>query len=121
MAEEIRQDDLTIKQGTTWEARWQIIQDGMPADLTGWSVRSQIRDTKNKLGNLLYSWDSSIGNASILDNSTVSLRLKPTETSLWVWQNNKAYYDVELYREDDPERVHRFTQGTLKLSLEVTD
>lgn len=121
MAEEIRQDDLTIKQGSTWEARWQIMQNGAAADLTGWSVRSQIRDARNKAGNLLYSWDTTTGNASIIDGSTVSLRLKPVETSAWVWQNNKAYYDVELYRNDDPDRVVRFTQGTLKLNLEVTD
>ena len=111
----LRADNLTILQGTTWLAQWPLQEDGAPlADVTGWDVRAQARETVDS-DEVLQSWTSEAGNIS-LDASGVTLRVDPPVSSAWDWLT--AVYDIELFHTDGT--VLRIAQGKIKVSPEVT-
>lgn len=114
----LRNDDLLIPQGTTWAARWPVYgPDKTLADLTGWSVRSQVR-LKYQRDTILHEWSTTLGNAIASANGYVEVRLEPAESSAWTWLHTTAVYDVEL---TDPDgNVIRITQGEITISPEIT-
>lgn len=110
-----RVDNLTILQGTTWATRWPLQEEGGGVMvLTGWEVRAQARESYPS-SEVLYSWTAAAGNAS-LDELGVLLEVSATESSAWLWAS--AVYDIELFHTDGT--VIRITQGTIKVSPEVT-
>lgn len=112
---QLRTDDLLIPQGTTWECHWPVQNsDGTPADLSEWSLRSQIRPAIDS-STILYTWSIADGNASIISGEVV-LMLTPETTAAWDWSN--AVYDIKLFKPNGT--VVRLTQGKLTVSREVT-
>lgn len=104
--------DLTIEQGVTWQAAWQIALDGAPLDPdAGWSARSQVRK-KNSDPTVLHEFTANVV------GSVVQLSVLPDESSAWVWR--RGVYDVELFDDASPPRVVRIVQGSITVSPEVT-
>lgn len=107
--------NLTIIQGATWQIAWPITDlSGAPIDLTGWTVRSQVRPSPDS-STVYYEWSTAVGNASVL-NSRVTLSVRPVESSAWTWTDGA--FDIELT--DLLGRVARIVEGTVSVSPEVT-
>lgn len=114
----LRNDDIVIPQGTTWAIRWPIEDsENFPVDLKGWTVRSQVRETLNS-DIVLHEWSTILGNATV-ENSYIEFRVSPDESSNWNWSHKyPPVFDIEL---SSPEgNIYRITQGTVKISPEVT-
>lgn len=106
---------LVIQQGTTWAVSWPITDDqGSPLDVSGCTVRSQIRPAKDS-DEVLHEFSTQTGNASAEQNA-VTLSVAPAVSSAWTWRN--GVYDVELT--DPAGRVARIAEGTVTVSPEVT-
>ncbi len=106
---------LLIEQGTTWAISWPILDAaGEPMDLTGWTVRAQIRESVTA-AEVLHEFTTAKGNATV-EQSYVTLSVAPSESSAWPWRN--AVYDVELT--DPTGRVARIAEGAVTVSPEVT-
>lgn len=114
----LRTDNLVIPQGTTWSARWPIYGGDLKlADLTGWSVRSQVR-SKSDLSIILHEWSTALGNASASPLGYVEITVSPTESTAWTWIYDRPVYDIEV---TDPDgNVMRLTQGKITVSPEIT-
>jgi hypothetical protein len=111
----VSRHNIVIVQGTTWSIAWPILDtNGAPMDMTGWSVRSQIRADVDA-PTALYEWSTVVGNASVTDNR-VTLTVRPTESAAWTWDS--GVYDVELT--DLLGRVARIASGAVVVSPEVT-
>lgn len=109
--------DFTIEQGATtvkpfvWKSG-----EGVPVDLTGSSVRMQVRRSPSSSDVLL---EASTENDRIqLDatNGKFTLVLSATVTAALNWMT--GVYDIEVTSADDT--VTRLVQGTITISKEVT-
>lgn len=112
----VRRDRLVIPQGSYWEASWRVRDAaGAPvADLSGWSVRGQIRATIDS-ADVLYEWSTSAGNVT-LTAPFIKLIVFDTDSDAWVWQD--GVYDIEVT--DPGARVYRIAEGDVFVSREVT-
>lgn len=105
---------LTIPQGTTWGIAWPITESGSPKDITGWTVRAQIRAPG--FGHaVLHEWSTTLGNATVA-GSAVTLLLTPGVSAGWAW--DFGVYDVALT--SPAGEVFRIAEGTVYVSPEVT-
>lgn len=105
---------LTIPQGTTWGIAWPILEDDEPKDLSGWTVKAQIRATVES-GTVLHEWSTATGNATVTE-FRVAIFLAPGASSAWTWV--RGVYDVEL---TSPEgAVYRIAEGAIYVSRQVT-
>lgn len=114
--------DLKGKQGTTWGPLTIVINiDGAPADLTGYSVRGQMRkkitSTTPETGLTFAISDPTAGQISMSMSAvdTAALPCGATSSdpaSIYVW-------DMEIYK-DDPAEVSRFFGGHIYVDPEVT-
>ncbi len=106
---------LVIQQGTSWAISWPITDEsGEPLDLSGFTVRAQVRASK-EAGDVLHEFSTEAGNAAA-EQSSVTLSLSPAVSSAWSWRN--GVYDVELT--DPSGRVARIAEGSVVVSPEVT-
>ena len=106
---------LVIQQGTTWGVSWPITDaQGNPLDVSGSTVRAQIRPSKDS-GEVLHEFSTEAGNA-VAEQNAVTLSVQPATSSAWSWRN--GVYDVELT--DSTGRVARIAEGTVTISPEVT-
>lgn len=104
--------DFKIKQGTDGGVQWPLVySDGSPLDLSGYTVRAQI---KSRQGVLLHSFSTSIGNVLITGNS-ITLTWDHTETSGWRWKSGS--YQIELVSPIN--YVSRIDEGYVELIPEV--
>jgi hypothetical protein len=112
----VRRDRLVIPQGSYWEASWRVRDsNGAPvADLSGWSVRAQMRPTVES-ETVLYEWGVSLGNATLYA-PFVTLIVFDTDSDAWTWTD--AVYDMEVT--DPGARVYRIAEGVVFVSREVT-
>lgn len=110
----VLKDTLVIVQGASWGRAWPITLAGSPIDLTGWTVKAQVRPVVED-STVLYEWSTAAGNASTA-NSSVALTVAPTVSSAWTWYN--GVYDVELTSPDGT--VYRIVEGDVVISREVT-
>lgn len=112
----VRRDRLVIPQGSYWEASWRVRDAaGAPVtDLSGWSVRGQIRATVDS-DVVLYEWSVAAGNAALYA-PFVSLIVFDTDSDAWTWQD--GVYDIEVT--DPGARVYRLAEGDVFVSREVT-
>lgn len=106
---------LVIQQGTTWAISWPITDEqGSPLDVTGYTVRSQVRPAKDA-DEVLHEFSTELGNA-VAEQNAVTLSVPPATSSAWTWRS--GVYDVEVV---DPQgRVARIAEGTVTVSPEVT-
>ena len=109
--------DFTIEQGatTTKPFVWKS-SDGQPVDLTGYSVRMQVRRNVSSPDVLL---EASTENGRFqldAESGKFTLVLSATITSAITWQT--GVYDIELTDSDSV--VTRLIQGQIDVSKEVT-
>ena len=105
--------DLRIKQGSDGGRQWPIYNtDGTPFNLTGYTVKSQIRSLS---GNLLHEFSTSLGNAVIAGN-TITLTWTHTQTTGWRWEEGR--YDLEITSPGGA--VTPIDKGFVTVSKEVT-
>jgi hypothetical protein len=114
--------DLAGKQGTTWgPLTIALIIGGSPADLTGYSVRGQMRKQYNsaraETGLIFAITDPTGGVVSMsmsdVDSAAISCGATAKDSaSAYVW-------DMEIYK-DSPKEVSRFFGGRIFIDPEVT-
>lgn len=107
--------DFEIEQGASFALTWPVLQNGEPMDLTGYTVRSQIRKQHGD-SVVLHEFSNAEGNA-VADNRGITLSVKPTESSAWTWTH--GVYDVELVHPGGT-TVVRVAEGRVTVSPEVT-
>lgn len=105
---------LTIPQGTTWGIAWPITKDGEPTDLTGWTVKAQVRKTAAN-PTVLHEWSTASGTATVTD-SKVTLLVAAAVSSAWLWV--RGVYDLELTSPSGV--VYRIAEGPVYVAPEVT-
>jgi hypothetical protein len=102
--------DLVIEQGSTFRRSIPVLDDtSAPLDLTGWSVRGQIR---RSYADPTVAYDLDLTVAS----SNVELVIPAEDSSEWTWRH--GVYDVELIDVDG--NPTRLMQGSVTVSPEVT-
>jgi hypothetical protein len=109
--------DLVIEQGTTWSVRW-VVSDpdtGVPLNVSGWTVRSQVRDPIES-DVVLHEWSTAGGTITADASGNVTLLVAPATSSAWAWVRGR--YDVELISPQS--EVTRLAQGRVRVSHEVT-
>lgn len=113
-------DDLIIPQGSAWNRSWTITDvNGNPLTLTGWSVRSQVRDSASN-NQVLFEWNTTTGagiGVAATSDSTVTINLTGnTDSALWGFK--AGVYDV--YLTDPSGRTTRIVEGTVRVTPAVT-
>lgn len=116
--------DFTIEQGTTFDLKleWTDSED-VPVDLTGYSARMQVRETKASVTKLA-EFKTDDDTITLDDNGEIHILASDTVTSAWDWPvpsgqvNPQGVYDLEL--ESAGGVVTRLIEGTITLSPEVT-
>lgn len=113
---------ITGKQGATWDFNLIIVKNGAPFDLTGYSVRGQIRKTYSSTS-AIKSFTCTVASpatAGIInvvlaasDTAAIPAGKLPTDSA------SQYVYDFEIYT-GTPEVVDRFPQGVLRIDREVT-
>jgi hypothetical protein len=111
----LRHEDLTVPQGTTWQASWPMVDDaGAPLLVDGWDVQGQVRSSASS-ATVLHTWSSSDGSAEAT-GSTVSVSVTPAVSTAWAWRT--GVYDVEVTDPAGP--VLRVVQGRVLVDREIT-
>lgn len=110
--------NLLIEQGSSFRVLWPILdQDGEQANLTGYTVKAQVRESVGS-PNVLYEWSTQEANAGV-DGTGVFLIVTPAESTAWTW--TRGVYDVEITAPvDQDSTVYRIAQGYVTVSPEVT-
>lgn len=117
---------LLIPLRTTWEERWQLLDDdtGAPVPLDDYELRMQLRDRRT--GVLLLTLDSDgVSDGTItIDPATgvVELRIESTVVAAVSPLNRKltAAWDAELYIPGAPEYVVPLLSGTATFTPRIT-
>ncbi|MER6897554.1 hypothetical protein, partial [Amycolatopsis sp. NPDC000740] len=60
-------DNLVINKGAEWGRAWPVTSGGRPLDLSGWTVRAQVRE-RIDAGDVLHEWSTEAGNAGTADS-----------------------------------------------------
>lgn len=84
--------DLHVYKGTTFGVAWPILSNGTPVDLTGWTVKGQVRASASS-PTVLHEWNTTAGNVSTTGNQ-VTLKVPPSVSSAWTWEQGE--YDILL-------------------------
>lgn len=107
---------LCVEQGTTQRIVFREIRDadGVLFDPTGSTVHAQVRPRQNS-DTVLHEWSTASGNVETA-LGTVSLVVKPDESSDWAW--SLGVYDAELT--DTNGDVTRLGTGLIYVSRETT-
>jgi len=106
--------DLRIDQGAEYRLRIPVLdQDGDPVNLSGWSLRGEVRATYGS-PYVLFDLNSSL---SVDDDAVHAvLTILGPDSAPWVW--TEAVYDVEIV--DPGGSPYRLIQGRVLVSPEVT-
>ena len=112
-------DDIVIPQGARWNRIWNITDDNnQPLDVTGWSVRAQVRSSVLS-SVVLYEWNSAGGvglGSAHATGSTVRIELDGPESDPWTWRVGR--FDVKL---TDPSGMRkRIVQGIATVDPAIT-
>lgn len=119
--------ELVGKQGTTWGPLLIYLKsDSLPLDLTGYSVRGQIRKSIaaiDTIDGLSLTITNESGGELSISMTAEDSALIPAGPS-WNHADSIYVWDVEIYKVlvDDPleEEVYRFFGGKLYIDPEVT-
>lgn len=116
---------IEIGQGETWRMGLRLRNPvdpdtgsgGGPIDLTGYSVRMQIRESITSPAPL-YALTSEVGGGITVDGPEGVLRIliADDETASWVWRY--GLYDLEI--ESASGETTRLLRGEVEVSAEVT-
>lgn len=115
--ETLRRDNLTIPQGTTWSLQWPIAEEaGSVLDVTGWTMRAQVRHTPSST-TVLHEWSTALGNATVTPDY-IEIRVSAEESTAWEWIYDNAVFDAEVTLANG--EVVRLSQGSVTVSPQVT-
>ena len=78
---------IDFKRGDTFEIAGQLLSNGSPLDITGYSIRSQIRYRNNLVKNL---------SASITDAASGKYKLSATSSDTALWPVSDLDMDIEF-------------------------
>lgn len=110
-------NDLVIYCGATFIKTWTWKADDVPVDLTGCTLRSQVRQQTNSCTVLI---DMTTENGMIVlkdaENGTFQMRIEANDTAQLKFL--EGVYDLEIVFPD--ETVVRLLYGKVTLSREVT-
>lgn len=110
-----RSDSLTIQQGTTQSFLWPIVDaNGDPVNVTGWSVRAQVRATVAAEA-VLHEWSSTLANVTLGPDGVV-LHSTPAVSLAWTW--TRGVYNVLLT--DLTGNVYEIAQGSITVDPSIT-
>lgn len=109
--------DLVIYQGSTFKKEFQWLINDTPVDLTGYKFRCQFR-LKLKDENVIIELTTENNRIQIIDAINGLFRLYLTDIETQSFDFNSAVYDIEYITPSL--EVGRFSEGTVKNSLEVT-
>jgi hypothetical protein len=104
--------NLTIDQGSDFAVEFQISEDGVPRNLTGYFARSQVRKLKTS-SDVAVNFTCTI--TAPLEGKMV-MSLDNTATSMVA---GDYHYDMELYTLEDAS-VTRMIEGKVTVTQEVT-
>jgi len=107
------QIDLTILRGTDFSSSFVISDKDGPIDMTGWTVKSEIRDRRNQNSNLIKAFNVNTDNLAV---GKIILELSDSEISTIT--QSSGWYDV-LYTTDTG-IDYRYFYGEVKLLGTVT-
>jgi hypothetical protein len=105
---------LSYRKGTSASFAWPITEAGAPVNLTGWTVRAQIREYKGS-PNVLYEFTTANGGVTTT-NGQVALQLTPAISAAWTFR--EAVYDVLLI--DPAGKTMLVSEGLFTLRAGVT-
>lgn len=113
-------DDLIIPQGSQWNRSWAITDaSGNPLTVTGWSVRSQIRDSATSPV-ARFEWNTTAGagiGVATATGTTVQINLAGnTDSAGWAFLS--GVYDVFLT--DPAGHPTRIVEGSIRITPSVT-
>jgi hypothetical protein len=119
----MKRDDIVLPRGATVKMAWPVrTADGVPANLAGFSGRSQVRDpvTDQIYLNLpsISSYGGLPGIYIDIDNSYVVLYIPATALDNATWKS--GIYDIEIFNEDTPPVVIRAVEGRIRLKKDAT-
>lgn len=106
--------NFTLNQGETFDTTFTVLlADRRPFDLTGYSVRGQVREQYTS-NTVLLQFD-----IEVVDPASGKVRCMASATDTAALSFNKAVYDLEA-EHDATGKVIRLVQGVITLSREVT-
>lgn len=109
--------DLVIEQGVTYARTFAYLQNGVPVDLTGMTVKMQAREYMSQVTPVVDL--STAGSGITLSDATsgeYKVALTAAETA--AFEFDEAFYDIALV--DSGGDVTRLAQGILTISKGVT-
>jgi hypothetical protein len=104
--------NFTLEQGTTFSKTITVKQDGSALNLSGYTVRSQMRSTHDS-SSVALSFTASVSDAS---NGKITISANDTQTS--AVEEGIYVYDLEM--ESTLGVVTRLIQGKVTVTPEVT-
>ena len=105
--------NLKIDQGSDFALDLVVKEDNVVKNLTGYSARAQMRNTKGA------ATAAASFTCSIIDAPAGSLKMQLTNSTSSAISAGKYYYDLEIYTASDV-IVNRLMEGTVILTPEVT-
>lgn len=82
-----KQNIIEFKRGDTFEQEGQLLSDGLPLDITGYTIRSHIRYKNNLVKNLA---------VSITDAPLGKYKLSATPSDTVLWPISDLNMDIEF-------------------------
>lgn len=112
---------ITIEQGSVYNPvyNWKD-DDGNPIDITGWTGKMQIRESKDKNSTLVFTCSTTNGNFTI-NGASGEFRPKILASETEDFDFGWAYYDIELTPPSGSANTKRVAQGPVELDKQVTD
>lgn len=107
-----------IKQGALFSHKLHVVTEetGASVNLTGFGVRAALRRDRTEKGTALAELVGTV--IAPAEKGWIRVRLGATKTRLLA---DRGYFDVEIFKLDDPDVVYRVLQGEFRVDLEVTD
>ena len=112
---------LIIEQNADFSETYSLVSNGSPVDLTGCSVKCQVRQEMALNGTLLLTFDSTLDDGSCTidaDAETITLYVPQALAKTLVW-DNPAYYDLIITWSDGT--TNRLFGGRAVFDLGVTE
>ena len=110
--------NITVEQGATFERTITVADDGVARDISGYTIRMQVRKRRSDTDTFL-DIDTTSGEIAITDaaNGIFTITLSATTTAALA-EVSGYRYDLEL--EDGSGVVTRLLEGSFRVSAEVT-
>lgn len=116
-----QREDITVYQGATFVRRfvWKTGEPPVPVDLTGYTIRMQIRLHKQSSKVLANLDNDTLGGITISDalNGQFDVRIEASKTDEFL-KIAQAVYDIEM--ESLNGTVTRLLEGQVSVSVQVT-